>query len=253
VSAVFRDKTVLSFVVSVTSAQFYGCTSLTLRPQTIDELFKTDDRRTYRFKGNVPVLSNLTGATRGTGPTRDLFLSTEIPGPDASDAVEALVRSGGALLQLTSDNPAATTQQLGPQASDLPVFVHQGDIHTIAPPAGVTGVPAKGVQLSEEIPDDVFAVISLTAVRADDSAFSFVDGAGAPKADPPVYQVRFKNRSTRWTYLDKTTSAPVAASTNPLPLTFFGNAGTGQKPSNVVVKARMTGTRVTQLISEIYV
>ena len=253
VSAVFRANTVLSFVVSVESAQFYGYTSLTLRPQTIYELFKTDDRRTYRFKENVPVLSNLTGATRGTGPTSDLFLSMEIPAPDASDTVESLVRSGAALLQLTSDNPAATTQQLGTQATDLPVFVHQGDIPAIVPPAGVTGAPARGVQLSDDITDDVFAVISLTAVRPDDGAFSFVDGAGAPKADPPVYQVRFKNRSTRWTYLDKTTYAPIAASPNPLPLTFFGNAGTKQKPSTDGVKASMTGTKVTQLISEIYV
>jgi hypothetical protein len=40
---------------------------------------------------------------------------------------------------------------------------------------------------------------------------------------------------------------------NPLPLTFFGNAGTKQKPSGGFVKADITGTKVNRLVSEIYV
>jgi len=252
-SAVFSADTVLSFVVSVKSARFYEYTSLTLRRPKIHELFKAGDERTYRYKENVPVLSNLTGVTRTAGATTILFLSKEIPAPAASDQVESLVRTGAALLQLTSDNPGATTQPLGAQASSMPVFMHQDEAPALVAPPGLSGVPAKGVQLSDEIDDEVFAVIELAAVRADDGAFSFVDAGGAPKASPPVYEVRFKNRSTRWSYLDKRTKAPISATSNPLPLTFFGNPGSKQKPDNGLVKAEMAGTKITRLISEIYV
>jgi hypothetical protein len=252
-AAIFPANTIFSFVVSVKSAQFYDYTSLTLRPQKIYELFNTVDGITYRYKENVPVLSNLTGATRGVAPNAALFLSQEIPLPAAADQVESLVLSGNALLQLTSDNPAATTQQLNAQATNLPVFVHQADAPAIAPLPGLVGAPARGVRLSVDIDDDAFAIISLTAVRAGNGDFSFVDAGGAAKADPPVYQVRFKNRSTVWTYLDKTTHAVDSVVPNPLPLTFFGNAGPQQKPSGGFVKADMTGTKVTRLISEIYV
>jgi len=201
----------------------------------------------------VPVLSNLTGAKRTLGAGQVLFLSRDYPAPAASDAVEAMVLSAGALLQLTSDNPGATTQQLAASATDLPVFLHQGDVPAIVPPAGVVGAPARGVQLSDDVPDNVFALITLTAVRASDDDFSFVDGTGAPKTPATVYQVRLKNRSTWWTYLDKQTGAPGAPETQPLPLTFFGNAGTRQKPSQGIVKAQMSGARITQLVSEIYI
>jgi hypothetical protein len=103
------------------------------------------------------------------------------------------------------------------------------------------------------VPDDVFALISLTAVRGGNGAFSFVDGAGAAKAPYPVFDVRFKNRSTLWTYLDKQTGAVSATEAAPLPLTHFGNAGTKQKPSGGLVKATMSGAKITQLVSEIYV
>src|SRR5262249_27554342 len=151
---------------------------LTLRPQTIYELRNTLDGEIYRYKENVSVLSNLTGATRGTGASKALFLSREIPAPDPNDQVESLVLSGTALAQLTSDGPGATTQVLSALATDYPVFVHQGDAPPITPPMGVVGAPQRGVRLSEDVTDDVFALISLTAVRADDDSFSFVDGAG---------------------------------------------------------------------------
>ena len=252
-SAIIPGDTVFTFIVSVRSARFFDYTSLTLRPQRISELFNSADGITYRYKENVPVLSNLTGATRGVSPNVSLFLSREVPAPDPSDQVESLVISASALLQLTSDNPAATTQQLGAQAADLPVFVHQGDAPAIVPPAGLTGTPARGVRLSPDIEDDAFAIISLTAVRAGNDAFSFVDAAGAPRASPPVYQVRFKNRSTVWAYFDKSTRVLTSTTPNPQPLTFFGNAGTKQKPSGGLVKPEMSGTKVTRLISEVYV
>lgn len=245
--------TVLEFALSVKGDGVFDYTSLTLRPQKIYDLFIPGDRATYRYKENVPRLSNLTGTKRGIAPNATLFLSQEIPAPSPNDPVEALVSSGTALLQLTSDNPGATTQQLVAQKDDFPVFVHQGDVPAIVPPPGLVGAPAKGIALTAGIPDNVFALIRLTAVRGDDDNFSFVDGAGVPKAQPPVYQVRFKNRSTIWTYLDKNTGAVNSASPNPLPLTFFGNAGTKQKPSRGHVKADKSGGRITRLVSEIYV
>ncbi|HWD28602.1 MAG TPA: hypothetical protein VG387_15630 [Rhizomicrobium sp.] len=245
--------TVLGFVVTVADGGLFGYTALSLLPRDVYEVFDPTDtspgRVTYRYKANVPLLSNLTGATRGTA----LYLSQEIPAPAATDPAEALVQSAGALLQLTSDNPAATTQQIGAPASSLPVFVNQADMPAIAPPAGVTGAPAFGVELSGGIPDDAFLVISLTAVRGDNDAFSFVDNTGAPKPAAPVYQVRFKNRSTVWTYLDKGTGAVTATEPAPLPLTYFGNAGAGQAPSRGIVKPVRSGAKITQLVSEIYV
>lgn len=252
--------TTLSFVVSVVDTQVFGYTALTLRGQAIYEASDPDDkspsRIIYRYKENVPVLSNLDGATRGGGDTPTaLFLSREIPGPTGNDLVESLVLSGGTLLQLTSDDPSATKQQLGggAAASSLPVYVNQGDVPVITPPAGVTGAPARGVQLGDEVPDDVFVLINLTAVRSSNDAFSFVDASGAARQPPPVFQVRFNNRSTLWTYLDKQTGAAPFPPAGPLPLTYFGNAGTRQKPSRGVVKVVQNATRVTQLVSEIYI
>jgi hypothetical protein len=252
-AAIIPPETVFTFIVTVSDSGFYNYTSLTLRPQAIYELRHPVDGKVYRYKENVPVLSNLTGATRGTGADTSLFLSREIPAPSASDRVESLVLSGDALLQLTSDGPGATMQQLGAQATTLPVYVHQADAPIITPPGGLTGAPARGVALSPDLPDDVSALISLTAVRADNDAFSFVGAAGAAKAAAPVYQVSFKNRSTVWAYHDKQTRAITSTEANPLPLTYFGNAGTKQKPSRGLVKAQWTGNAITRLISEIYV
>jgi hypothetical protein len=249
--------TEFAFAVSIADGQFLDYTALTFRPQQIQAAADPSDlsptRTVYRYKADVPVLSNLTGVKRHLGGVQVLFLSRDYPAPAAGDAVESLVLSGGALLQLTSDNPGADTQQLGSSAADLPVFLHQGDVPAIVPPAGVVGAPARGVLLGDDVPDDVFALIKLTAVRAGDDDFSFVDGAGAPKAAAPVYEVRLKNRSTWWTYLDKRTGAIDATEPQPLPLTFHGNAGTRQKPSRGIVKAQKSGARITRLVSEIYI
>ena len=250
-TAIIPPGTIFEFIVTTTHRSFFDYTALTLRPQKVYELTNSADGVTYRYKENVPVLSNLTGTTRGTGANKSLFLSSEIP--SQGDQVESLVLSGGALLQLTSDGPNPATQQLDAQATNGPAYVHQADAPAIVPPQGLSGAPARGVRLSADITDDVFALLSVTAVRADDADFSFVDAAGAPKADHPVYQVRFKNRSTVWKYLNKRTGAVDTTEASPLPLTYFGNAGTKQKPSEGFVKADMTGTKITRLVSEIYV
>ena len=245
--------TVLEFSVVVKDSQFYAYTALTLRPKAIFEFYSELDKTAYRYKENVPVLSNLTGVTRMINGSKVLFLSRENPSPTANDQIESFILSGGALMQLTSDNPSPTTQQLGALASSLPVYLHQGDTPTITPPAGLVGVPAKGVRLSNGLEDEIFACLRLTAVRGDDDDFSFVDGEGKVKTAPPVYDVRFKNRSTYWKYVNKSTGAQVSVEANPLPLTFFGNAGTKQKPSNGLLKTEMSGNKITKLISEIYV
>jgi hypothetical protein len=255
---------VFEFVVAVKAAEFFNYTALTLRPQKIYEFFlqskdsnaedKPPEIKTYRYKENVPFLSNLTGTSRVLGGDKVLFLSKEIPALHATDWVESLVLSGNALLQLTSDQPDAETQQINDKASDLPVFIHQADVPPIVPPKGLVGVPAKGITLSSDIPDNVFAFIQLSPLRNDDDDFSFIDKAsGHPKTAHPVFQIRFKNRATIWQYLKKDTGAVYSEELKPLPLTYFGNAGNKQKPSAGLVEARKSGDKVTQLVSNIFI
>ncbi|MBW7956874.1 MAG: hypothetical protein H3C68_03165 [Deltaproteobacteria bacterium] len=109
--------------------------------------------------------------------------------------------------------------------------------------------------LSKDIPENVFALIRLAAMREDDDDFSLIGPDGFPKASYPVFQVRFKNRSTVWKYINKRTGHVVFETPEPLPLTRFGNAGTRQKPSLCQIKAEgmdIAG-KVTRLVSEIFV
>lgn len=258
------DDALFEFVLTVQSADFFNYTALTLRKQDIYELYHQPEDKIYRYKENVPVFSNLTGAFRGAILNKSLFLSTEIPPLSANDQVEALVQFGTALpsialLQLTSDQPAPTTQQLnGTATAPLPVFFHQGDAPQIPPPSGLGGVPLRGIELTEEIPEDVFGLIRIVAVNASDADFSCTS-AGLAKDVGPVFQIRFKNRSTIWTYYDKRTgktNIPISTEPNPLPLTFFGNASPTkkQKPSGGFVKVADPSAlpKVTGLISEIF-
>ena len=241
------------FVVTVQNTDFFNYTALTLQTREIHEFYDKTQDKICRYKENVPVLSNLTGAVRGTGINKSLFLSKKYVARTASDLVESLVVSGGALLQLTGDQPGAGSQQLSTQATNLPVFVHQGDVPVIVPPPDLIDVPKNGIMLSNDIPDDVFALIRLTAIRANDSDFSFIDSKGRAKTAHPIFQIRLKNRSTIWQYLNKTTGTVDSTELNPLPLTHFGNAGTKQKPSEGWVKAEKNGTKITRLVSEIFV
>ncbi|GFO54798.1 hypothetical protein GMSM_18050 [Geomonas sp. Red276] len=244
--------TTLEFAVTVRDSDFFNYTALTLRPRRIYEIFYQPEKKVYRYKENVPLLSNLTGAFRNLG-AKTLFLSQEFPPLAAGDPVESLVASLPALEQLTSDQPGAAVRQIAPDVSAVPVFLNQADIPAIVPPPGLTGAPPQGVLLGDELPDDLFALVRLTAVRTGDQDFSFVDNAGHPKADHPVFEVRLKNRSTTWKYLNKNTGAVISQSAAPLPLTFFGNAGTGRKPSAGVVKPAFSANRITDLVSEIFI
>lgn len=245
----FPDDSIFDFVLTVEQADFHNYTALTLQSQKIYELYYKPEDRMRRFKNNIPVLSNLTGASRSFTSGKMLFLSSEFPEPAADDKVESLVLSGSALVQLTSDQPGASIQLLNSVATDLPVFVHQGDVPVIVSPDGLTGVPERGIELTGDIPDNVFALIRLSVKRPDDNDYSLTGEDGHAKvSNNPVFQIRFKNRSTFWEY--KNTGYVESA---PLPLTYFGNAGTKQKPSQCSVKAVKSGDKITRIVSEIYV
>jgi hypothetical protein len=245
----------LDFAVALRGADVLGYTALTLQPRRIYSLFYEPEHRTRRYKENVVVLSNLTGTARGTGQDKALYLSREYAVAAGDERVESLVNDGGELKQLTSDEPNSTRSVLGAAAS-APVYIHQGDVPAITPPPALDGVPARGIELTGDIPDDVFALIHLSAVRQDDPAFSFVDAEGHVRTPCPVYQVRLKNRSTVWRRLKQKTGELIGESDKPLPLTWFGNAGAGigkgRKPPRGLVEAEMNGDRVVRLISKIY-
>ena len=241
------------FVVTIRSREFFDYTAFTLRLQKIHELYHLTENRLYRYKENVPVLSNVTGASRNTAAGKALFLSSEIPSSATEGQVEAFVRLGNALLQLTGDQPDAGTQQLSADANKLPVFVHQGDIPPLASPVGLSGVPKRGIALSADVPDDVFVLIRLAAGGAIDEDFNLIGVGGQIKTPHPVFQVRFKNRSTTWRYVNKTTGALISTESTPLPLTRFGNPGTKQKPSEGAVRPVIVGGKIAQLVSDIFI
>ena len=241
------EETTLDFTVTVLDPAFYGYTALTLRPRKIYECYYPPEKKVYRYKEGVPVLSNLTGAGRGN--TR--FLSREFPALAPDDLAEALYVAGNALMQLTGDQPGATTQQIHVSAATAPVFVHQGDVPALVPPEGLAGAPAGGVLLEDGIPDQVFALIRLSAARNGDA--SFVDAAGQARSPAQVFEVRFKNRSTTWQYFNKSTGNFISAEGASIPLTYFGNTGSKQKPSEGLISVLKTGDQVTKLVSKIFV
>jgi hypothetical protein len=207
----------------------------------------------HRYKANVPVLSNLTGVARGAGPAMRLYLSSDYPAASANDAVEALVSIGDDLRQRIGDPPNALLNVVG-RKSDLPIFLHQGDVPAITPPAGSTGAPAFGIELDDDTPPDVSAVIRLAPRRPAGSPFNFADPDGTPH--PRVFEVHLQNRWTLWRYFSKRDGSLTSAEADPLPLTHFGNAGTKQKPSTTAISAEFdtqNPPRIARLVSEIYV
>ncbi|HMG15846.1 MAG TPA: hypothetical protein VK590_10380 [Saprospiraceae bacterium] len=259
------------FVLKVINADFFNYTALTLVKQQIFELYYQPEDKIYRFKENVPVFNNFNGTSRTLGGNKVLFLSNEIPLLDAGDKVESLIKSGNALKQLISDQPNAILQDLNSNADNLPVYVNQGDSPAIEPPLGLKGVPPKGISLTSDLPNDLFALIRIQSLQSN-NVFSLFKLLGSPnpskKVDlrEPVFEIRFKNRSTIWKYYDKKVEKTINpdnslfTEANPLPLSFFGNASTAtsqrQKPSSGPVKATFDNSdppKLTGLISEIFV
>jgi hypothetical protein len=213
----------------------------------------TGTQRVLRYKANVPVLSNLTGVSRGTDATTRQYLSRDYPARSVDDAAEALVAVNGDVRQRAGDPPNAPLTVVGLQ-SDLPVFLHQGDVPPITPPAGSVGAPAFGIELVADTPPDVAAVIRLTPRRLTGSPFNFADTDGTPR--PRVFEVHLQNRWTTWRYRSKRDGSLTSTEANPLPLTHFGNAGTKQKPSSADLGADLDTQdppRIIRLVSDIYV
>lgn len=241
---------VFDFTVTVRDHEFFNYTALTLWKRDIYEIKK--EERIYRFKENVFLFSNLSGVQTGG----KLFLSKPLPTWNPANAwpAEALLADGTDLVQLTGDYPGSGSplrRVLGP-AAGFPLFVHTEDVPPVAPPPGLSGVPARGVELRDEWPRDLFALIRIAAKRPGDPDFSLVD-RNVP--DGPVFELHFKNRSTRWRYFKKNDQSFITEEPAPLPLTFSGNAGVRQKPAAGVVKAEYDTPqtkRITQIISEIY-
>lgn len=247
--------TMLKWGLAVIDPEFFNYTALTLPPQAIHECYTGDRSTRYRFKENVPVFSNLTGASRGGRESKRLFLSREIEPLDAGDKIEAIFEERGALCQLTADQTGGdpATQTLDSDVSSMPVFANQNDVPEITPPEGVTDAPSRGILLDDDLPGDLFALISLAATRGNNDEFSFIDINGKSLAKYPVYEVRFKNRHTWWKWIGR--DGTESLSTEPQPVTYYGNASgsTGPKPSVEMVRTELTGTAISKIVSEIFI
>jgi len=245
------DNEIFNFVITATDPAFFNYTALTLSKNRIYEIHHPAEDKIYRFKENIPVFSNVTGASRGAGADKTLFLSKEIPGSDPADKAEFLNLSSGSLLQLLSSQPAAITQQISADAASAPVFFNQHDFQVLIPPPELTGTPPKGIYLTDGIPDQVFGLISIAATRPSDTDFSCTS-AGVAKQSCPVFHIRFRNRSAYWKYLNKNTGATVSETATALPITFTGNAGVKKKPGNTPVKVKFENDTPTERITKIY-
>lgn len=267
---------IFQFIVKVEHPDFFNYTALTLRKQNISEIFHAPDEKIYRYKENVFVFSNETGSTKilYNPPETLYFLSKSTPTyTGAVDyAAESLV---GSLFQATIDKPAAAPPSSGwlsiANAAKHPIYVHQNDMDTIVPPPGLVGAPTKGIELTVDFPDDIFALVRIKTLSPTND-FSLlrltnpVDPLHPAVLREPVFQIRFKNRSTIWKYYDRrkdktdTPDNAVFTEANPLPLTFFGNASTAgpaqrTKPSAGSIKVKVdanTPSNITGLVSEIF-
>lgn len=251
---IIPDESKFIFTIEIKDSAFFNYTSLTLLDRKIVGCYAPGEDKIHRYKENVPVFSNLTGVSRGAGDTKQVFLSKEIPGLTATDQVESIIISGNALFQLTGSQPGANTQQLNASAVSMPVFHHQQDAPVIIPPPGMVGAPARGIELTPEISDNVFGIIEISAVKPGDADYSCTSG-GTAKESYPVFQIRFKNRSVIWKYLRKSNGSAVSESPAPLPLTYSGNAGSKQKPSAGLVKAEFEDNpakRIVRIFTEIF-
>lgn len=243
------------FFASPVDPGYSDYTALSLRPMPIvDVIDPADPERSRRYKAGVPLLSNATGVSRGTGVATRRFLSTDyVSGANAGDGVEALVVSGSSLRLLTGD-PPEPTKTLGP-ISSRPVYLHQGDVQPITPPAGAVGVPATGIELSPDAPQDVVAVIRIVPRRAGSTAFDIVNPDGTPRQPSRVFEVHVRNRWTTRRYRDAKTGAVTSTEADPLPLTRFGNAGAKRPPDPSALEPEFDpadSTRIVRLLSDVY-
>jgi hypothetical protein len=249
------DASVFEFTLRVVDPQLPAYTAYGLKVPSYQDVYDKANKRVLRYSAGAALYSNLTGCTRNLPPQGWLpFLSREPSAPQANDRVESIVNDGGTLKQLTSDSPNPAMAALG-AALDLPAFATHADVPGIVAPAGIDGEPpAKGVQLPDGAPRDTWALVRIAAFHSADPELSCtVGGKPKPKGEEPQFQLRFKNRRSLWRRVRAAAPDSVLGEEGPLPLTHHGNAGTQQKPFAHAVVPVVSGTRVTNLVSKIYV
>lgn len=245
------DAPVFEFVIKITSQDFFHYTALTMRGQQIQAFYHQPTDRTYRYKSGVYAFGNDTG-TQKNGVN---YLSRDILAAAGTYPAESLASRGGALHQAIRDDASSAVNadwQALDSGANWPLYIHQGDVPPIVPPAGLTGAPARGIELTEGIPDDVFALVRIVP-------FTIGNPMGllaAPDVlSEPVFELRFKNRSTHRMYFNKNTGAFINSHGEALhPLTHRGNDGAHQKPEPRLTKPVLdAGGHITRINSEIFI
>ena len=249
---VLNSSAIFEFVIRITSRDFFNYTALTMRGQEISQHYHEPTERMYRYKSGVYVWSNVTGSQQNGIRFLSRIMEAAAPAPYPA---ESLMPHAGGLHQAVRDTNAVPSapdwQNLGTAASH-PRYVHQGDVPPPTPPAGLAGVPPPGIELSDGIPDDIFALVRIVPLNLG-------NGMGllsAPNVmSEPVFELRFKNRSTHRMYFNRSTGAhrnDIAEQL--LPLTYYGNAGGHQKPEPGQVKPVLDASgNITRINSEIFI
>ena len=252
-STTVQDDIVMEFTLHIVDPNFLAYTAYGLRAPATATVFQTTTNRTIRYRAHASLYSNLTGATRGAGANKRLFLSREFVAPTTADRIESIVNDAGALAQLTSDPPSSTRVTLAASASDQPVYANHADLQTLTAPSNIVGsVPDRGIELPEGVSNDVYALVRIGMVHATDPDMSCT-AAGVPKTTAPVFQIRFKNRRTLWRYFNGRQPTTALSESGPHPLTYLGNPTSTQKPPIGSIKIDGDPAAITNIISEVYV
>jgi len=222
----------LVFMAIPTDPLFNNYTTLTLRGQKIETSTYEEGNETkyFRVKHNVFVLTN-------NAPKENLYLSSEIANkPDDYQVEEIFREADGNIYQATADEAAenAVKQLKEPLPNG---FVSNADI----PFKTLHGVNFRGIELTEEMRDDVFALLKIDAEKK-----HFEE-------ESPAFEVHFKSRATYWRYFDKTEGKYKPE--NPdfwCPLTEKGKRTTKRKATPESIKVnRDNAGKILELISEI--
>lgn len=174
-------------------------------------LLSYDVRRLLSFEPSTATAATITGL-RGVFRTTGLGFLVAVPRdavlpldaafeffvtmvtPDyANYTAQALARPGVTHPAVRSLSPQPIVTVVGPK-SGLPFFLHQGDVPSITPPAGSTGAPAFGIELNDDSPPNVTAIIRLAPRRLAGSPFNFAEVDDTPH--PRVFEVYLQNRWT---------------------------------------------------------
>lgn len=247
---VLNSSVIFEFVIRITSRDFFNYTARTMRSQKISTHYHEPTERMYRYKSGVYVWSNATGSQQNG----IRFLSRPMA-VAASYPAESLLLSGISLHQAVRDTNAVPSapdwQNLGAAASH-PRYVHQGDVPPTAPPVGLAGVPLRGIELGDGIPEDIFAFVRIVPLAPGNGMGLF---SATNVLSEPVFELRFKNRSTHRIYYNKSTGVSrndIAEQL--LPLTYYDNAGGHQKPEPGHVKPVLDASgNITRINSEIFI